>query len=512
MDSYYILGMDVGTSSIKASLWDVDNDKVIMQSTVDYHISFDTYGRIRQNPNDIYNALLMLLEDVVVNLDEQSNNKKFMTILVDTALHTLLLLDEKMCPISDVIPWMDSRADSVALELLQSGRNAEIHGRTGCPIDSVYPLYKIIWYARNHGDLLKKAGKISSIKDFLLYKLTGQFVLDFSTASGSGCLDIHSLDWVDDILSEMAGVNSSKFPSLVSPYKVFDLTNDMKNFFKGHNITANLAVGISDAAASSVATTCFDLNVITISMGTSAAIRKISPKPFKANKAPSDGIWCYIVDEDYYIIGMAMRSGGCVIDWWRKNFLKLDDYSHILEAIKSIMHTSFDQVYSAEPIFIPTVYGERVPRWMPNRNGGFVGLTGAIAINEATQSVVKGVGFNLRRIFEVIVNYFGIEETKLYDVVATGGMCQIQDWLAFLSSVLNHKMVARGSRYDTSLGLIMFYLREKAPSLFKLMVKNSKDIYPQQSLCGALELSYQKWLQEMECVETRLLDLYNIRN
>lgn len=209
---------------------------------------------------------------------------------------------------------------------------------------------------------------------------------------------------------------------------------------------------------------------------------------------------------------MAMRSGGCVIDWWRKNFLKLDDYSHILEAIKSIMHTSFDQVYSAEPIFIPTVYGERVPRWMPNRNGGFVGLTGAIAINEATQSVVKGVGFNLRRIFEVIVNYFGIEETKLYDVVATGGMCQIQDWLAFLSSVLNRKMVARGSRYDTSLGLIMFYLREKAPSLFKLMVKNSKDIYPQQSLCGALELSYQKWLQEMECVETRLLDLYNIRN
>ena len=67
---------------------------------------------------------------------------------------------------------MDTRADSVALEILKSEQNAEIHERTGCPVDSVYPLYKIIWFARNNADLLKQAGKISSIKDYLLYKFT----------------------------------------------------------------------------------------------------------------------------------------------------------------------------------------------------------------------------------------------------------------------------------------------------------------------------------------------------
>ena len=99
----------------------------------------------------------------------------------------------------------------------------------------------------------------------------------------------------------------SKFPVLISSYEVLEPSEEIKRFFKGRNVYVNFAVGISDAAASSIGTTCFDHNTLTISMGTSAAIRKISPEPLKKSNALGHGMWCYIVDENSYIIGMAMK-------------------------------------------------------------------------------------------------------------------------------------------------------------------------------------------------------------
>ncbi len=510
--STYILGMDVGTSSVKASLWDVEKERVVSQFTDNYPISFDIYGRIRQDPEAIYQVVLQLLENIIDDLEAktENNRRKFITVVLDTALHTLLLLDEQMNPMSDVIPWMDARADSVALEILKSEQNAEIHERTGCPVDSVYPLYKIIWFARNNADLLKQSGKISSIKDYLLYKFTGLFVLDFSTASGSGCLDIRKRCWAEDLLWDLARVDLSKFPTLISPYEVLEPSGEIKRFFEGRNVYVNFAVGVSDAAASSIGTTCFNPNTLTISMGTSAAIRKISPEPLKKANVLDKGIWCYIVDEKSYIIGMAMRSGGCVMDWWVKNFLKSDDYNEIVRVLGDMTYYDSSPIRTTRPIFIPTIYGERVPRWIPNRNGALLGLSGATSIDEATQSVIEGIGFNFRRIFEAVETYFGRGEAASYNVVATGGMCQIQNWLQFLSNLFNRSMIIRESRFDTSLGLIMFYLKEKAPVIFELMSAKKDVISPKKNLSGLLENLYLKWLNEIESMEERLCKINDI--
>ena len=124
------------------------------------------------------------------------------------------------------------------------------------------------------------------------------------------------------------------------------------------------------------------------------------------------------------------------MDWWVKNFLKSDDYNEIVRVLRDMTYYDSSPIRTTRPIFIPTIYGERVPRWIPNRNGALLGLSGATSIDEATQSVIEGIGFNFRRIFEAVETYFGRGEAASYNVVATGGMCQIQNWLQFLSNLL----------------------------------------------------------------------------
>jgi len=512
MDASHIVGLDIGTSSVKASVWGVAEERIVLQLSQDYPASFDHQGRVRQDPEAIYEAVVDILKNIVATLEKHTSGCKSVIVVLDTALHSLLLLDKDMNPISDIIPWMDTRADAIAVDILRSRYDLEIHKRTGCPVDSVYPLYKIIWFAKNDAHLMHKVGKIAAVKDYLLYRLTGEHVIDYSVASGSGCLDTLKRNWADDLLLELAGVSSAKFPTIVSPRQVLKPRNDIKEIFKDYNSKIGFVVGISDAAASSVGTTCYDFNAFTISMGTSAAIRRMSKSPFNDSNVPNEGIWCYIVDEEHYIIGMAMRSGGCVIDWWLRNFLHSNDYDEITNSLKSMLaHDREMPTDSGMPIFIPTVYGERVPRWIPDRVGALIGFKGATTIHDATKSVMQGIAFNLKRVFESVKNYINRDDDEPFSVVATGGMCQIEIWLDFLTSVLNCSMTVRESKYDASVGLIMFYLKDKATTVFEAMSANSYIVVPDRKASSYYNSAYSRWLNEMISIEKNICTNYGLK-
>lgn len=511
MDASHVVGLDIGTSSVKASVWDAAKEQIVLQLSEDYPASFDHQGQVRQDPEAIYEAVVGILKNIVATLEKQASGFKSFIVVLDTALHSLLFLNKEMNPITDIIPWMDTRADAIAVDILRSKYCSEIHKRTGCPVDSVYPLYKIIWFAENDAPLMNAVGKIAATKDYLLYRLTGEHVIDYSVASGSGCLETSKRTWADDLLLELAGVSSAKFPTVVSPSQVLKPETNIKEIFKSYNSEIAFLVGISDAAASSIGTTCYDFDAFTISMGTSAAIRRMCKSPFNDSNVPNEGIWCYIVDEENYIIGMAMRSGGCVIDWWLKNFLQSNDYDEITNALRSML--SYDQGISTEsmlPIFIPTVYGERVPRWMPDRAGTFIGFKGATTIYDATKSVMQGIAFNLKRVFESVKNYFNSHDNGSLGVVATGGMCQIENWLGFLASVLNCSMTVRESKYDASVGLIMFYLKDRASTVFKAMSANSCIVSPDRKISLHCNSAYSKWLNEMISIEKNISANYGL--
>lgn len=500
----YLAGLDIGTSSVKLSLWNIGKEEIVLQSTEDYPTFQDSHKRVYQDTQEVFQAVLRQLRRVVKILQSQSaDSSKSLIVVLDTALHTLLLLDEHMNPITDVIPWIDERADSVAAEIAKIDLAREIHRQTGCPVDPVYPLYKLIWFKKNEPELFQRAVKVSSIKDFLLFKLTGKFVVDFAVASGTGYFDIRKHCWAKDLLRDLSGLDCAKLPDLVSPYEMFDISQEIKSLLDAQRISIKLVTGISDAAASSIGATFGDRSLMTISMGTSAAVRRISNRSLPEDKIPDNGIWCYAVDENSYIIGLALKNGGCLVEWWVKNFLGGTKYEEIGKLLGEILERKGSDKTHNWLIFLPTVYGMRSPWWIPNRTGAFIGLSGTSNINEATKAVMEGLAFNLRRAFEVVLDNTKGFLGEISGSVATGGMCEIPNWLGFLTSVINKPIVARQNRYDASNGTIMLYLREIPKNILTKLSEGSRIFEPEERIFRDYNLLYSSWLDEMGRWERR---------
>ncbi|GAB4319414.1 gluconokinase [Pseudothermotoga elfii] len=495
--STYLAGLDIGTSSVKLSLWDLQKEEIILQSTEEYSTFQDNHRKVYQDAQEVYHAVLRQLEKAIRKLNNQTtNSKKSMIVVLDTALHTLLLLDKNMNPISNIIPWIDERADSIAAEIVRTDFARETHKRTGCPVDPVYPFYKLIWFKRNEAELLQNTGKIASIKDFLLFKLTGNFVVDFAVASGTGYYDVKKRQWAEDLLKDLCGIDSEKLPYLVSPYEVLDASQEVKNFLGAQKMNIKFVAGVSDAAASSIGATFRDVNLMTISMGTSAAVRRISSIPFLESKIPSSGIWCYAVDENSYITGLALKNGGCLIEWWAKNFLRSKNYDQIGKLLDEMLDTNCFYPACNNLVFIPTVYGMRSPRWMPNKTGALLGLSATSDIVEATKAVLQGLAFNLRRALETVLNETRDSLGEISGIVATGGLCQMSNWPRFLANVINKPITIRQNRYDAANGSIFLYLRDIPKGLLEKLTKESNIFQASKQLVSKYDAIYSSWLSE----------------
>lgn len=499
--STYLAGLDIGTSSVKLSLWDLEKEEIILQSTEDYPTFQDDRRQVYQNAQEVYQAVLRQLTRAIKTLQDETALSKSLIVVLDTALHTLLLLDENMNPLTGVIPWIDERADSVAEKITKTNLSKEIHKRTGCPVDPVYPLYKLIWFRKNEPELLERSAKIASIKDFLIFKLTGKFVVDFAVASGTGYFDIRKKHWAKDLIKDLSGIDSTKLPELVSPYELFDASKEIKDYLGARKISIKFVSGISDAAASSIGATLDDRNLMTISMGTSAAVRRISNTPLIEDRMPENGIWCYAVDENSYIIGLALKNGGCLIEWWTKNFLGGRNYDKVGKLLGEMLSDPYST--HGRMIFIPTVYGMRSPRWVPNRTGALLGLSPTSNLNEVTKTIAQGLAFNLRRAFETVLNETRDSLGETSGIVATGGLCQIPNWLEFLTNVLNKPITVRQNRYDASNGSALLYLRDAPKGLLKKLAEGSSIYQPKSSLVSKYDEIYSSWLTQMDWWERR---------
>ncbi|MFN4191244.1 MAG: FGGY family carbohydrate kinase, partial [Pseudothermotoga sp.] len=205
------VGVDLGTTAVKVIVYNSITKEIEMDVSKVYQ-PFSTGPRMfEQDPKDIEKAVFDALKQVADFFKDIDG------IVLDSALHTLLLLDRNLEPLGNIIPWLDERSVEQVRKISKDERlSTYLHKKTGCPPDTVYPFYKILWLYENDGGRLKETSKIVSQKDYIVFKLTGKLVSDISVASGSGCLDIQKKQWCYDELKDLANLDREKFPQLVS--------------------------------------------------------------------------------------------------------------------------------------------------------------------------------------------------------------------------------------------------------------------------------------------------------
>jgi gluconokinase len=372
-------GLDIGTTSVK--LW--------------------SEGEVRERVHD------GSLEDIVAAALELVPDGLFG---ISCAMHSLVGLDAGDRPVTPLHTWRDTGAVEQAERLKRE--HPELHARTGTPLHPMSPLAKLVWF-REQG---VGAHRWAQIKDLVVHRLTGEWVLDHSMASGSGLLALATLDWDPEALA-LAGVAREQLPCLVPATERF----------------GDLVIGAGDGPCASLGLGATEPGIGACSIGTSGALRVTVAEP-----GVTDATFCYALTPGRWVVGGAINNGGSVLDWLTRLFgathEQLLEEAAAVETDGLVMH--------------PYLYSERAPHWDARLRGGIEGLTHEHTRGHVVRAALEGVCHQLRLVLDSLVDAgYRVDEVR-----ATGGFMRSDLWRQLLAEALAVRVDFTGTRDASAYG------------------------------------------------------------
>ncbi|MGC5033369.1 FGGY family carbohydrate kinase [Micromonospora sp. DT229] len=302
-----ILGLDLGTSSVRGLVLDGDLQPVpgaLARRKMELTVDDDGTGTL-----DARGYLACLLE-CLDELSEQGWLHEIEVVAVSAQWHSVLPLGIDGHPLGPVLTWMDTRAESPA-DLTGPADADAYHQRTGTWWHRCYWSVRLPWLRAHCGSPV--AG-FTGLVEYALSQLLDEAPMSVSQASGTGLLDLRTLDW-DPEACALAGVTGDTLPELAPAYWRGRLRPAYARRWPGL-ARAQWAPPTGDGAASNVGSGCIDHTRAAVTVGTSSAVRLLQRMPAHAPLAPlPPKLWRYRVDHDHVVTGAAYSAGGNLFAW-----------------------------------------------------------------------------------------------------------------------------------------------------------------------------------------------------
>ena len=396
-----ILGVDIGTTSAKAAGFDADGTMHAV-AAAEYPLHEPHPGWAEQDAEQVVAAVLQVLE--------QARDATVTGIGFSTAMHSLVGLDGDGKPLTGLITWADTRALAQAQRL--KAEHPELHARTGTPLHPMSPLAKLCWFRECDPDTFARVERWCGIKDLVLERLTGQWVMDHSAASGSGLMDVHRLDW-DPLALELAGVRPQQLPRLVPVKETLDWE-------------VPIVAGAGDGPLANLGVGAVRPGVAAVSIGTSGALRVMVEDPSIDERGR---VFCYALTPGRWAVGGAINNGGVVLQWVGESLapdLGVHHEHDLLELAAQV------PAGSEGLVMLPALLSERAPHWSAIPRGAYVGLTRSHGRGHLIRAAVEGVCLQLALVL-ASVRDAGYE---VHEIRATGGFAQSDLWRQMLADAL----------------------------------------------------------------------------
>ena len=432
----YYLGVDIGTSSVKV-LAISETGKTIARFAKDLSILSPQEGYQEQNPEHILEALVSGLQAMINELKKQPLGVSF-----SSAMHGLICIDKDENILTNCWLWSDARSSEVAQSLRENALSDIIFAATGTPIHSMSPLCKIRWLQENQHELHAKTDCFFDIKSYLVWRLFGERVIDYSMASATGLFSGKNTKWDKQAL-DFCGIAKDKLPKAVSPF--YKLPSLKMEFVEKTGISAQtpFVMGASDGCLANLGAGAMTKGIAALTIGTSAAIRTTN-STFSTAKTGS--LFTYILEEKAYLIGGASNNGGNVMQWFTEKVTKRKSVGNLFKQTKNI-------AAGAEGLtFFPYVFGERAPLWDANARGMYHGVSASHGQLHFAKATIEGILFNLRFILEEIE---ATTEIPLQKVIAGGGFFRSKIGTQLAADILGKTIVLRESYDNSAYGAVL---------------------------------------------------------
>lgn len=431
----YILGIDIGTTSVKAIL--LSNEGKIVDESTKEHDLLSLHANWAEEDANIWwqNTLLAVSDLTARNRDRLPDLK---AIGCSGMVPAIVFLDEHNVPLRNTIQQNDARAIDQIDRITKALDQETLFARTGGYTNQQHILPRILWVKENEPDVFAKTKTVMGSYDYIAFKLTGIRQLEMNWAVESGAFDVHTREWIGEYLTAF-GIDPAILPPVSPSMQVIGKT------LPGiAGLPAGIPVisGSADHVASTLAAGITEPGDLLIKFGGAGDILyctdTVKPHPLL--------FFDYHIVPERYLLNGCMASSGSLVKWYTRDILSLNDkdtFRKLDEEAESVPPAS-------DGLFIlPYFIGEKTPLFDPTARGVFVGLTLAHNRGAIFRAILESVIYGFRHHVDVL-REAGYSIRRVY---ATNGGAKSRFWCQIAADVLGEEIVSFPAHPGSALGV-----------------------------------------------------------
>lgn len=450
-DAPFVLSLDIGTSSVRALLFD-GVGRAVEGATArrTYELRTTTEGAGEADPDAMLHRIWSCIDEVLERAGELSD--KIEAVGACTFVSNLLGVDEQGQAVTPLMTYADTRSADEVERLRRELDEQAVHQRTGCLFHTSYWPAQLRWLARSRPDPLQPAARWMSIGEYMERQLfpsdasrSGDEIgVSYSVASWTGLLNRRKLVWDAPLLGTLP-VNVEQLSPLID-------VDVPRRGLRYHFSDRWPALGdvpwfpaVGDGAAANVGSGCVAPERVALTMGTTSAVRLVTEEEIE--HVPN-GLWCYRVDRHRSLPGGALSEGGNVYAWMRET-LQLPGPPDLEDALTDMEPDSHGLTV------LPFLAGERSPGWVGDARATLHGLSLATSPLDIVRAAMEAVAYRIALIFDRLAPLLPTD----FQVVASGGaLLNSPGWAQMMSDCLGRPMAISCIRESSARGAALLAL------------------------------------------------------
>jgi xylulokinase len=436
----YCLGIDTSTTSSKALLMD-ERGAVVAVASSPHTLQTTRPLWSEQDPLEWWEAVTASIRAVLNQVSVRGED--IAAVGLTGQMHGLVLLDKAGQVLRPAILWNDQRTQNQCDEIHQRVGRERFIQITGNLALTGFTAPKILWVAENEPEVYASVRHVLLPKDYIRYRLTGEYAMDKADGSGTVLFDLRRRTWSSEVL-EVLGIEPAWMPPTFEGQEITGRVNAEAAAATGLMYGTPVVAGAGDQAAQAVGVGAVEPGLVALTVGTSGVVFASTPLALVETEGRLHA-FCHAVPKMWHLMGVMLSAAGS-LQWYRDSLAAHMSFDDLLKEAEVIPPGSEGLQ------FLPYLSGERTPYPDPLARGAFIGLTVRHGRGHLTRALLEGVSYGLKDIF-TLIQQAGLGE--VHQVRASGGGIRSRLWRQILASVLETELVTvnavEGAAYGAAL-------------------------------------------------------------
>ena len=421
-----LLGLDIGTSGTKALLLN-ENGSVLGTAESPHELQTPRPGWTQQDPENWWQACLLATSKVLKQAKIKAS--QITAIGLSGQMHGSVFLGDGPKALRPALLWNDQRTVDQCQQIQElAGGRQQLLAMVGNPALTGFTAPKILWFMQNEPAKFERCRHILLPKDYIRYRLTGQYASEVSDASGTLLLDVKNRQWHDALISQL-GIDRALLPRLTESQDISGQVSPAVARITGLRAGIPVVGGAGDQAAGAVGSGVVEPGILSAAMGTSGVIFAASAEP-QTDPLGRVHTMCHAIPNTWCVFGCMLSAGGSL--QWLRNTMFASQMTELAKKKKDrgslyehIITLSQSAPAGAENLFfLPYLTGERCPHPDPHARGCFIGLTPRHSMAHLARATLEGITMGMREQVD-IMRTMGI---AISQVRASGGGARSDFW------------------------------------------------------------------------------------